>query len=326
VNKKLLSALAVIVWFLAACQPVSPAGTPTPTVTPLPASPTAETDSPSPTAPAPDPAIPDFSRIVIVIFENKEFDKVIGNPQMPVFNRLAQEYTLLTGHYAVAHPSLPNYIALTGGDTFGIDSDCRDCFVNAPSLPDLIEQSGRTWKTYQEDMPSPCFLGNKGDYAQKHNPFVYFDPIRLDAARCERSVVPLAELDADLAAGTLPNYSFISPNLCHDSHDCGLDVSDQWLDGLLARLLPALDATGEPYLVVLTFDEGNKDGSCCGLPEPGGGRVATVLVSPQAKNGFQDDTPYSHYSLLKTISAAWGLAYLGHAADETTPLILAPWK
>ena len=308
-NKKFLPALIAFAWLLAACRPVPlpPAGTPVPTGTPLPASPTAALDFPSPTAPTPDPAIPDFSHIVIVIFENKEFDKVIGNPQMPVYNRLAREYTLLSSHYAVAHPSLPNYIALVSGDTFGIDSDCRDCFVNAPSLPDLIEQSGRTWKTYQEDMPAPCFLGNKGDYAQKHNPFVYFDPIRLDAARCERSVVPLAELDVDLEAGTLPDFIFISPNLCHDSHDCGLDVSDQWLDGLLKKLLPALDATGEPYLVALTFDEGNRSGSCCGLPEQAGGRVATVLLSPQARSGFQDETPYSHYSLLKTISAAWGL-------------------
>lgn len=260
------------------------------------------------------------------MFENKEFGSVIGNPQMPTFNSLAQEYTLLTQHYAIRHPSLPNYIALMGGDTFGIDSNCNDCFIDAPSLPDLIESSGRTWKTYQEDMPEPCFLGSTNLYAQKHNPFVYFDPIRLNAERCLRNVVPLTQLQTDIVANALPNFMFIKPNICNDSHDCELDVSDAWLTNLLATLTPALDATGESYVMVLMFEEGQGDHTCCGLPEPGGGRVPVVLVSPLVKNGFEDPTPYTHYSLLKTISEAWGLQYLGHAADESNVIIAAPWK
>ena len=285
------------------------------------------TGSPTPNL-TPDtlPLVPSFEHIALILFENKEYGSVIGSSAMPDYNRLAQEYTLLTQYYAVSHPSLPNYIALIGGDTFGIKRDCRDCFINAPSLPDLIEASGRSWKTYQEDMPRPCYLGNADRYAQKHNPFVYFDPIRLDQGRCERSVVPLTDLKTDIQAGALPNFIFISPNLCNDAHDCSLKVADNWLSGLLATLVPALDASGQPYLVVLTFDEGQGDHSCCGLPEDGGGRVPLVLLSPQAKSGFQDDTPYTHYSLLKTISESWGLDYLGHAAEDNNVLITAPWK
>ena len=277
-------------------------------------------------APIPTPLVPHFERIVLVLFENKEFGTVVGNPSMPFYNRLTQEYTLLTQYYAIMHPSLPNYIALIGGDTFGITSDCNDCFVNAPSLPDLIEASGRTWKTYQEDMPQPCYLGGTHIYAQKHNPFIYFNPIRLDQGRCERSILPLTELSVDIETGALPNYIFITPNLCNDSHDCSLEVADRWLENLLAKLVPALDATAQPYLIVLTFDEGQGDHSCCGLPEKAGGRIPVVLLSPLAKNGFQDETPYTHYSLLKTIAESWGLAYLGHAADENNVLIVAPWK
>jgi hypothetical protein len=260
------------------------------------------------------------------VFENKEFGSVIGNPQMPTYNRLAREYTLLTQYYAIRHPSLPNYIALMGGDTFGIDRNCNDCFVNAPSLPDLIEASGRTWKTYQEDMPEPCFLGDRGDYVQKHNPFVYFDPIRLNAERCQRSVVPLTALQMDIQANALPNFFFIKPNICNDSHDCSLDISDAWLTNLLATLIPALDGTGESYFVAMLFEEGQGSHTCCGLPEPGGGRVPLVIYSPLVQNGFEDPTPYTHYSLLKTISQAWGLPYLAHAADDTNVLITAPWK
>src|SRR5215212_648108 len=302
----------------------TPVPTATLTLTPIPPTVTLP-PSPTPTA-TPRPLVPNFDHIVIIMFENKEFGSVIGNPQMPTYNKLAQDYTLLTEYYAIRHPSLPNYIALIGGDNFGIDSNCHDCFINAQSLPDLIEGSGRTWKTYQEDMPEPCFFGDRGDYAQKHNPFVYFDPIRLNTERCQRSVVPLTALQADIDTHSLPNFFFIKPNICNDSHDCSLDITDAWLTTLLRTLIPALDATGESYFVAMLFEEGQGSHTCCGLPEPGGGRVPVILYSPWAKNGFEDPTPYTHYSLLKTISQAWGLPYLAHAADETNVLITAPWK
>lgn len=288
-------------------------------------------NSPTVTAPPPipptlEPVLPDFEHIVIIMFENKEFDSVIGRSSMPHYNQLAREYTLLTEYYAITHPSLPNYIALMGGDTFGIHENCNDCFIDETSLPDLIEDSGRTWKTYQEDMPSPCFMGSKGNYVQKHNPFVYFDNIRLDKARCERSVVPLTALQTDIEADSLPNFFFIKPNLCNDSHDCSMKVSDAWLTDLLAQLVPALEATGDSYVIFILFEEGETNRSCCGLPKKAGGHVPVVLYSPLVKNGFEDPTPYTHYSLLKTISAAWGLPYLGQAAEENHALIVAPWK
>ncbi len=326
---RLYALLALLLLVVGACQPVPATTAPPPTVpstlTPSPTLP--PTLTPSPTfSPTPRPLVPFFQHIVLIIFENKEFGKVIGNPQMPTYNRLASQYTLLKQHYAVTHPSLPNYLALIGGDTFGITLNCEDCFLDAPNLADLIENSGRRWKTYQEDMPAPCFVGSKGEYAQKHNPFIYFDSIRLNPSRCEASIRPLADLSADLAAGALPNFVFITPNLCHSAHDCSLDVADQWLTNLTDTLLPALDASGAPYLVVLTWDEGQGDHSCCGLPPSAGGRVATVLISPQVKNGFEDDTPYTHYSILKTIAESWGLPYLGHANEANHALILEPWK
>ena len=274
----------------------------------------------------PESPVPDFDHIVLIVFENKGYDAVIGNPLMPTLNQLAQEYTLLTNYYAIRHPSLPNYLALIGGDTFGVTHDCIDCFVAALSLPELIAASGRTWRTYQEAMPEPCFLGNQGDYFQKHNPFVYFDSIRKDQSGCERNVVPLTALETDIAAGSLPNFIFITPNVCNDSHDCPLDVADAWLKDILETLTPALDVTGGNFLIVITFDEAQKPSIPGRLFERGGGRVSTILYSPLVKTRFQDPTRYNHYSLLKTISAAWGLQYLGHAADARNLLITAPWK
>ena len=303
-----------------------PSDTPAPTATdPMQTQLATQTTPPSPTFTAtPKPLVPHFSHVIVIILENKEFGSVIGNGQMPNFNRLASQYTLLTQHFAIQHPSLPNYLALIGGDTFKVHSDCEDCYQHALSLPDQIEASGRTWKTYQEDMPSACFAGSRLDYAQKHNPFMYFDDIRLNAERCTHSVVPLTQLDTDLAAGKLPDFVFITPNMCNNAHDCPLNIADIWLSKQVAYLM-AYPAFQQGGLIILTWDEGQGDHGCCGF-DPGGGRVATVLISALVKNGFEDDTPYSHYSFLKTIEAAWGLEYLGHAADELTSLIIKPWK
>jgi phospholipase C len=271
-------------------------------------------------------SVPNFQHIVMIIFENKGFETVIGNPLMPKFNELAQEYTLLTDYYAIRHPSLPNYLALIGGNTFRVSTDCIDCFIDAPSLPELIEESRRTWKTYQEDMPEACFVGDHAPYAQKHNPFMYFDGVRLNQSRCEQSVVPLTELNKDIEAGSFPNFMFITPNQCNNSHDCSLAVADAWLADLMATLTPALDKTGESYLLVVLFDEAQRPDGLGKLLEIGGGRIPVVLYSPLVRKGFEDSTRYNHYSLLKTISAAWGLPYLGHAADNDNRLITAPWK
>ena len=323
-----LHTAAITAFALAACSPAAPTEIPIPPPTPA----FAETAAPIPSATsAPTatamPLVPAFKHIVTIVFENKEFGTVIGNSGMPYFNQLADSYTLLTQHYAVTHPSLPNYLALISGDTFGLDFSCTKCLYDAETLPDLIEASGRSWKTYQEDMPSACFDGSDyGLYAMKHNPFMYFEPIRLNRERCSRSVVPLTQLYADLAANDLPAYIFITPNLCNDAHDCELPVADQWLQGLMLLLQPVLEAASEPYLIILTWDEGQGDHSCCGLPEQAGGRIATILVSPQVRAGFEDDTPYTHYSVLKTIAESWQLPYIGHAADKENVLITAPWK
>ena len=272
------------------------------------------------------PQIPEFEHILIVVFENRNYKAVIGNSKMPAINALAEKNVLLTNYYGVTHPSLPNYISLVGGNTFGIKSDCTDCWLDQPSLPDLLEGSGRSWKTYQEGLPSPCFVGSSGSYAQKHDPFIYFDSIRNNPDRCKRSIVSFDALGPDLEVNQLPNFAFIVPDMCHSAHDCDVDAADTWLDQLMNRLLGST-ALGNKYLVVITFDEsGNDNSSCCGLPAKAGGKVVTVLVSPQARSGFQDSTAYSHYSLLKTISLAWSLPILGFAGNQATQAILAPWQ
>ena len=264
--------------------------------------------------------IPNFDHIVLIVLENEYLQSVIGSAQMPHFNALAQKYVLLSNYSAVAHPSLPNYLALVSGSTQNVTSDCTGCFFNQPNLADEIEASGRSWKSYQESMPAPCFVGNIGQYVQMTNPFIYFDSIRLDAVRCDRSIVPLTQLDTDLSANALPNFVFIMPDKCDSGHDCSADTADNWLDGIVAKL-QASPALGQNSLIMVTFDEGMKHDTSIKTR----GQVATLLISPLARMGYNDSNAYSHYSLLKTILAAWNLPDLGQSQLPSTPLIEAPW-
>ncbi len=322
--------------FLAACgnQPTSlpasllasPAALPSETSEPPSQTPTS-TAVPTPTiTPSPTPVrlVPKLDHIVLILFENKEYTVTVGNPQMPNFNRLAKSYTLLSQYYAITHPSLPNYLALVSGDYFGVNTDYPSKIINATNLPDLLESHGLTWKTYQENMPTTCGLTDTLRYNQKHNPFVFFSDIRNNPARCSQSVVPLTQLETDIQQNALPNYAFIMPNLCNSAHDCDVKIADDWL-GKMVNQLSAYQPLLENGLIVITWDEGTGIHTCCGLTTVGG-RVATILISAKVKPGFNDNTPYTHYSLLKTILYNWDLPQLGHTADLQTTLITAPWK
>jgi hypothetical protein len=280
-----------------------------------------------PATPAPAIGIPNLDHIVLIMLENRDYKTVIGpDSQMPLLNTLAQQEVMLSNYFSVAHPSLPNYLSLVSGSTQGITSDCKTCFVNQPNLADLIEASGRTWKSYEESMPSPCYIGDANLYAQKHDPFLYFDSIRLNAARCDRSIVPLTTLDTDLANNQLPNFSLIMPNLCNSGHDCSPATADKWVTDMVAKL-QASPALGINSLIIIAFDEGSDKSiaGCCGLSSPAGGQVAVVMISPTTLPEFTDNTPYSHYSLLKTILTAWKLPALGTTALDSINTISAPW-
>ena len=217
--------------------------------------------------PEPNPDIPNFDHIVFIIFENREFENVIGNPNAPYMNQLATENTLLAQFYAVAHPSLQNYIALIGGDTYGYTENCKNCPVTATNLADLIELNGQDWKTYQENMPDDCVIYDSGDeYVVRHNPFMYFSSIINDKERCRDHVEEYYELEEDIVNNNLPDFIFITPNLCNAGHDCPLQDADAWLGNTLPPLVDALQKGSDNYLVVVTWDEGETDKSCCSLP------------------------------------------------------------
>jgi phosphatidylinositol-3-phosphatase len=264
------------------------------------------------TAAAGSPAPSTFGRVAVVVMENHEYEQIIGDPRAPFLNHLAQKNALATNFFATSHPSLPNYIALLGGDTFGIHSNCASCHIAARNLVDQLEAAGISWKTYMQGVPGPCFRREGGRrYTRRHNPFSYFDTIDTDLARCAK-VVPLTQLHQDIASNSVPRFVWITPDECNDMHSCPIDVGDRFLAHLVPRLLRALGPHGALFL---TFDEGKTNRGCCG--KAAGGRIVTIVAGPTARAGRYNQ-PLDHYSILRAIEDGFGLSRLRNAACPCT--------
>jgi hypothetical protein len=278
----------------------------------------ASTALPIQTRPSPvaRPAAGPPAHIAMIVMENHEYGDVIGSSSAPYINSLARRYGLAKRAYAITHPSLPNYLALTGGSAFGINSDCTDCTVGATSLVDQLERGHLSWRAYMEDLPGAggsCFTGSSaGEYAKKHDPFAYYTRIVASPRQCA-SIVPLTRLSADERDGSLPRFVWITPNLCHDMHDCSVSTGDRFLSGLVPPLLRALGPGG---LLFLTWDEGSSDAGCCRLAA--GGHVATIVAGAGARPGGRLAKPSDHYSVLQTIEDLFGLRRLRGAACACT--------
>lgn len=255
-----------------------------------------------------------FRHVILIVFENHEADDVLGNSDAPTFNRLATRYATIGNYTAVAHPSLPNYLALVSGSTHGIDSDCTSCLVDGRSLADTLAASGKTWKTYAEGLPHTGFTGaSSGRYAKKHNPFVYFRR-NLTTTRLQR-VVPLSRFLPDVRGRRLPAFSLVIPDLCHDMHDCDVATGDSWLGAFVGPLLRGSVLRNSVVFVV--FDEGTTDVG-------GGGRVAALVLGPLVRRHAQSAAPSNHYGLLRTIEAGLGLPLLGRSAGARP--IVGIWR
>ena len=249
--------------------------------------------------------LPHVAHVVVVVFENREESAIDNGDRSSPFERFSDRYVDLTDYEAVAHPSLPNYLALVSGSTQGVTSDCTTCVVAARNLTDTLERAGRTWKTYAEGLPAPGFTApSAGRYVKKHDPLLYFEDVAGRPDRLRR-IVPLTAFRRDLEAHALPDFSLVVPDLCHDMHDCPVSTGDAWLGAFLGPLLRSGElGRGVVYVV---FDEGTGDAG-------GGGRVPALVVGPLVRPGGRARGPLDHYSLLRTIEDAWRLPRLARSA------------
>jgi hypothetical protein len=280
------------------------------------------------------------SRVFVYVMENTSFNDVVGNPDAPFLNGLVRRGALATNYTATSHFSLGNYVAMTSGrlPNLATTTDCQVygtplCLQDVPHLGDQLEAAGRTWRGYFDSMPKPCTRSPENSieksgsgYSPRHNPFVYYRSVVDDPKRCAKHVVTLNDLWRDQARGTVPNYSFVVPDTCHDGHDSGPPCEEgggiKEADSFARRTIPRIlndRSFREGGLLVLTFDEGGvaDDDTPVSVESGGldfGGRIYTLLLSPNVAPGTTLADPYDHYSLLKTVEDVFCLPYLGEAA------------
>lgn len=246
--------------------------------------------------------VPTPDHVVVVVMENHAYSQVIGSSSAPYINSLRTGGATLTQSYAQTHPSQPNYYALFSGSTQGVtdDSCVTPGFSSAANLASELTAAGRTWASYNESLPSQgSTTCGSGKYAQKHNPWFGFSNVSTSSAKT------FAQFPTDYA--TLPDVSFVVPNLCNDMHDCSVSTGDTWVKSNLGAY--ATWAATHNSLLVITFDEDNR---------LSGNRIPTVLYGQPVAAGSSSSTTYNHYSLLRTLEDMKGLTtHAGNAASAS---------
>lgn len=252
--------------------------------------------------------------IFLLVLENHSFAQVIGNPNLPTFNALVKRGALARQYTGVTHPSLPNYVALIAGSTMQLTGDNPAQSFAGPTLASQLGSQKMSWKGYMQGLPNVgSSVPYSGLYGKKHNPFMLSSDIANDP-RQAANVLPFGQLQSDLKTGQVANFSLLVPDLCHDLHgdlrclgranveQLGDAFLKTWADRIMTSSVWKPGAA-----LIVTFDEGED-------AQGGGGRVATLILTPDGKAGVTSDQPYNHYSLLRSLEDHFGLPPLREAA------------
>jgi hypothetical protein len=253
-------------------------------------------------------APPRWDHVVWIVFENKTYSQIIGSANAPYINTIARRCGSASMFFAEAHPSLPNYIAMTSGSTQGIADDSGPS-AHPLSAASIFSQLGSDWMALQESMPANCSRSNSGRYVVRHNPAVYYTNLR---TRCGHRDVPLGSAP-DLSA----RFTFVTPDLCHDMHSspCAPNAvqrvqrGDGWLAGFLPKILGSTQYTAGRTAVFITWDEDDNSRTQ---------RVPTLVLAPSVPPGTAPTTKFNHYSLLRTTAEMLGLPTIAKATTAVS--------
>jgi hypothetical protein len=204
------------------------------------------------TAPSPAP-------VVVIVMENHGYAQIVGSASAPYLNRtFIPAGRLFTRYRAITHPSLPNYLAMTSGSQHGCTTDsCRPNSFGANNLFNQLDRVGIRWSVWEDSMPKRCANADSGAYVVRHDPPPYFTDL-VSSGTCRKNDVAYPS-----ALPALAPFTFITPNICHDMHSCGVSTGDRWL----SRHVPDLLAAGA--IVVITFDEGTTSSNSVMTAEVG---------------------------------------------------------
>ncbi|MHB8187295.1 MAG: alkaline phosphatase family protein [Dermatophilaceae bacterium] len=243
------------------------------------------------------------TKVLVFIEENHSLSQMKSD--MPYAFGLARRFGYATNYTAIRHPSLPNYIAIAGGQTYGITNDDKPSAnpVGGVSVFGQAVAAGKTVAVYADGMPKSCATSDGGSgYAVRHNPWAYFTNER---DICQRYDVPVDRLLTAISDGALPNVGMVIPNVCNDAHDCPLGTADTWFKGWMTKLFDGPDWRSGHLAVVLTADEDDKSA---------GNQVLTVVIHPSQKANVVT-APLTHYSLTRLYEEVAGVSFLFNAAS-----------
>jgi phosphatidylinositol-3-phosphatase len=237
-----------------------------------------------------------YSHVVWIVMENKSYDDVLGSSSDAPFTRgLAAACGSATNFHAETHPSLPNYLAMTSGSTQGVRDDAPPPSHRIRGAS-IFSQLGTRWRALQESMPKSCDRSASSLYAPKHNPAAYYTSLTRSCGRQDLKLGRTPDLSA--------RFTFITPNLCHDTHDCGVSTGDRYLAGLVPKIVSSAEYQAGRTALFVTWDE--DDGSASN-------RIPTIAIAPRITAGTKSGARFTHYSLLRTTEELLGLGKIGAA-------------
>jgi phosphatidylinositol-3-phosphatase len=239
--------------------------------------------------------------VFVIVMENKSPQEALSGTFTA---SLAASYGEATNYRAVAHPSVPNYLALTSGSTWGVTDDSYHALPKQ-DIGDQLTKAGVSWRAYMDGLGSGGCLDSPVPYDPGHNPFAYY------GGGCPANVVPLTSLSADLS-GNAPLFSWITPDMCHDEHSCDVSLGDSWLRQTVGMIITSKAWTANGVLfIVWDEDDGSSEN-----------RVLSLVVAPHESHHVSNQ-PYTHYSLLATTEDLLGVGRLGQAvgAKAMTDLV-----
>src|SRR5256886_13454885 len=243
-----------------------------------------------------------FDQIVVVLMENHDLTDIYG--PATYMTQVANTFAFSTGWTSITNPSQPNYIALIGGSTFGVSGDGNHPNLNHPTIVDVMENTGKTWKAFAEDA-SGTGCGLNPPRGEDHFPFLSYTTITGNSARCANLLPGSgAEVISAFNAGT--NFIWLTPNDCNNMHSCSVAQGDAWIASWVPALLAAM--AGKKAALLLTFDEGYSSPPY----------VFTAFIGPAANLAHKSSAGYTHYSFAKLLEDVWGGGNLGQG-DVNAP-------
>jgi acid phosphatase len=259
--------------------------------------------------------------------ENHSYEAVVGNAQMPYYNRLIHEYGLATQFYSNQHSSLPALMWFVAGAPVELNNDTTSCKHAEDNVVRELLKHGYSWRSYQQNMPYAGFQGLYGgtnnSYYRRHNPLIDFSDVCPGTGQNLKSV-PFSQMKTDFAEDKTVNYAYITPNSDEDAHNGSLESADQWLQDNVPDILARPEfASGGDGILFIVWDEGtlSTDDRCSATVAKGcGGRTATLVIGPRVKSGYQSTIPYHNENILKTVCAAMGLSPCPGAAQDAEPM------